>query len=323
LAKPSFTSQEKNTVLTAHFQEWLSTEPMNIYLKKTPVAEWFMENRKTANGGVYHKAPIWDALDPVGGTVARGGDLDMVATDPVTHAEVRLVLMHEPVVIWLQDELEAMNGDGLTSLAETRVKSAMNLLWDNLESKLLAASTTAGDVSALADVVSATGTTSGIAQSTLSAWAAHTDATYTFTSDGPQKWRAAMRQTTKFKGVTAPSRVFVGDTVWDAIKATGYAKTTWFQDTNTKAPQYNLGAGPQLWFDDARVVHAPKMNAGTAYFLNENHVFMVVQDGYGLTIDDWFDMRAGKKAGRATNVWFFGQVFTNCRPALGKHTSIS
>lgn len=323
MAKPTYAALDKNSVLTAHFEDWLSNEPVNQYYKKRPISEFLMENRETASGGVFHKAPIFDAIDPVGGAVARGGDINMTAVDEVTQVETRLVMIQEPVVIWLHDELEAMNGDGLTSLAETKVKAGMFRAWDNLERMLCATSTAAGEVTALQEIIKATGSTMGLSATDNTSWASHAANTYSFASVGPAKWRTAMRETGKFVGVGEVDKIFCGDTVYDAVKAAGYAKTTWFQDTNTGRPEYNLGAGPRLMFDTAEIIHAPRLDVQTALFINSRHLKMVVQSGYGVQMTPWSDMTQGKKLGRMTNILLFANPFCDCRASLGINTVVS
>lgn len=324
MAKEQFAAYDMNSVLTSYFEDWFEKKPVNQSYKIHPLLDFFMSNKIVSSGGAYHKCAILDNVSPVGGFYRGDDTINFTGVDPITHAYYRWVRIQEPVVLTRANEEEAEGAGAILQYAEEQVDAAVYRILDKLATALVASTYTDGlDMIPVMSLVDSTGTIGGINQSNQSWWASYeSNSALTFTATGPSDFETGWLSASKWKGIGEPDKVFVGDAVWNAIRATGFGSMTYFQNANGAAPAYNVGHG-RLMYNDAEIVRDPYLNTNTALMLNSKTLGLCVKQGSDLKVEPWFDLRPGYKMGRATNVTMTCQTYIKSRAANAKWTNIS
>lgn len=336
---PSLTNSYEDR-LTLHFQE-VGEKRLNAQAwPRSPLLEVLQANAKPYDGGAYMTELLEDGYTPTGRAFGEGSTL------PVAQHNISLPAMYTPVFYYEDvylDGVRRMKIDTRGSMgplirwAEEQAQAATRRARESIAIDVVL--TTAGTeadgssmINSVFDVVKTTGSLGNVDPTQFAWWKGTVETTSgAWTSTGIGRLRTALRQSKRYTGFSGPDVFFASATTIDAMKASGYSKTTFFRAPDASGKPMDVGDGKTQWtahtpYDPDCVVdglpvyydsHLDGLESsslstgGILLGLNTKAVFLRQRPGTVFTIEPW--QKSEQRHGEFTRVIWAGQLVAKNR----------
>jgi hypothetical protein len=212
-------------------------------------------------------------------------------------------------------------------------------------SRYLTAATTANtttDPTSLFDIVKASGSLGNVDPTQFAWWASVVDTTSAaWSASGVSRLRTALRTARKYQGFSGPDWFAASATTIDAMKASGYSKTTFFRAPDEGGKVADVGDGAHRWaaqapfdpdamFDNIPVYYDSHLDAlessalstgGIIVGVCSKAVFLRQKAGMVFATEPW--RPSENKYGSYTRVGWCGENTAKNRSASRLMTNIS
>lgn len=321
--------------LTLHFQEFGDHRLNSQAWPRSPFVEILRENAKPYEGGTYISEVLEDGYVPTGSAIGEGSTL------PVSQHNIALPAMYQPRFFYEDAYLDGVRrmkidtrgGMGpIVAWAEEQVQAAGRRAFENLCLMTCAATTgTAADgstnVQSVFDLVKTTGSAGGVDPAQFAWWKSAVDTTAgAWSSTGVARTRTQLRIAKKYTGFSGPDVFFASGTTIDAMKASGYSKTTFFRapdagggvaDVGDGAQRYTAHAPfePDTYFDNIPVYYDPHFDViesssistgGILLGINKRAIFLRERPGTAFSTEPW--KQSEQRLGVFTRVLYAGEL---------------
>ena len=321
--------------ITMHLQE--TERRLNSQAwPRSPLVEILSQSSKPYNGGEYISEPIEDNYTPTGDAIGEGSVI------PVSQPNIATQAMYQPRFFAETAFLDGIRRDKIMTqgqmgpvlnwvqeLVDNRGRAAR----ENLALFICAATTgTSADGStrpqSIFDIVKSSGTCGGISATTSTYWAAQVNSTSSaWSATGPARFRSTLRLARRYQGFAGPDVLFASATTIDAMKATGYTKTTFFRAPDARDEKVGeVGDGKWTWtahapfdpdamIDNLPVYYDPHLDAlessaistgGILLGINTKAVYFREAPGMKFRLEPW--QKSEQRYGSFTRIMWGGEL---------------
>ena len=340
MGKPTRSAAELNARLTSYAENYLSHALANQSFTVHPLTDHLMANSYDYDGGNEVVVPILDGYTATGGWHSRGGAINLQFVDHATQARYTPKFLYESIVLdWTDEQITKGEGAALR-FVEDAINAAIMRIWealslsicDSATSTNVTAATTGTPVTAIRDIIDATGAIGGVNPATAGQtwWAAYEkNSAGSFTSNGASQMRTAWTTITKYKNLGAPTKIFMSKTAYTAYLASGLSMSNIFRqpggnmavDIGTGTPTYNMV--PVEYEPHLDTYIDTSTNTGIILFVNNNGVRLMVDPSSKMTISPFVNLLPGSRLGRAAVITLTTEAICQSRACLGVMTDIS
>lgn len=288
---PSLTEQ-LDSLYTTTWQKMRPKAVDNIF-KATPFWYWLYKNGRIRreSGGRWIGQPLMYAKNTSVKSLAPGGKIDIVQTDPLTTAAFQWKLIAGSLVRLHQEDTENTGKDAIMSLADSKLKNLELSMIDALETMCFGDGSGNGglDFDGLGLLVSATptvGTVGGIDRSVAgNAWWRNfyraKDDTGMITGDNTYAFNFRKTYNQVSVGNDHPTLILAGLDVYEGYESQLVPMMRIYDGTMGDA------GFEALKFKGAAITFSPSAVAGGAHFLNERYIQLVVNTHADFAMTDW------------------------------------
>jgi hypothetical protein len=343
MAKPTRSAAELNARLTSYAENYLSTTLLNQSFTMHPLVDHLMQNSWDYDGGNEIIVPVLDGYTPTGGWHSRGGSVNLQFVDHATQARYTPKFLYESIVIdWTDEQITKGPGAALR-FVEDAINAAVMRIWDGLAQAICDSGTgtniatygpgsTGTAVTALRDIIDATGAIGGINPATAGQtfWAAYEkNSLGSFTTNGPGEMRKAWLAVTKYKGLGNPTAIFMSTTSYRAYQASGLSLATVMRTPGGNMAA-DIGTGA-LTYNGVPVFYEPHLdtyidtstNTGIIMFVNNKGVRLAVDPSNKMKIRPFVDLLPSGQLGRGSVITLTTELLAQARSPLAVITDAS
>jgi hypothetical protein len=332
--------------LTQHFQEFGEARLNSQAWPKNVTLEILSQNAKPYQGGEYISEVLEDSYEPTGSSIGEG------ATLTPQQVNISLPAMYKPKWVYEAVYMDGIRRDKIMTQgsmgpilnwAQELVNAAGRRLRERVSRYLTAATTadTTNDPTSLFDIIKASGSLGGVDPTQFTWWASPvTTTSAAWTASGPALLRTQLRNARKYQGFSGPDVFLASGTTVDAMRAGGYAKTTFFRAPDEANKPMEVGDGKTRWsahapfdpdamFDNIPVYYDPHLDALESSSLSTGGVlagictpaiFLRQKSGMVFSVEPW--RPSENKYGSYTRVMWCGEAVARNRSASTLRTNI-
>lgn len=334
--------------LTMHFQEIGERRLNSQAWPRNVTLELMSEYAKPYNGGTYMTEIIEDGYTPTGSSISEGSLI------PVQQHNISIPAMYQPKWVYEDVYLDGIRRDKIMTSgdwgpvlqwAQEQVDAAGRRCREKVSQYLTAATTanTSQDPTSLFDIIKASGSLGNVDPSTFTYWASYVNTTSAaWSASGVTRLRTALRTTRKYQGFAGPDKMLASATTIDAMKQSGYTKTTFMRPPDTRTESVgDVGDGKWRWsahspfdadayFDGIPVFYDPHLDAlessslstgGILVGICTQGVYLRQKPGMVFSVDPW--RPSEQRYGSFTRVFWCGEAVACNRSASFLLTNIS